>query len=99
MAIARRSFLQGMAATAVSAAMPAAIFLSGPKRASAAGLGPLIPDPNGILDLPAGFTYRVLEQSGADMDDGYRVPGNPDGMACFAGPSGTLILKKRFPDV
>lgn len=28
------------------------------------GYGPLLPDPKGILALPAGFSYRVLTHSG-----------------------------------
>jgi secreted PhoX family phosphatase len=57
--------------------------------------GALIPDPEGILDLPAGFGYQIVETAGDDMDDGYRVPGAPDGMACFQGPGGTLILMRN----
>lgn len=47
------------------------------------GYGPLVVDPNGLLDLPAGFTYQVVAQSGDTMDDGLYAPGQPDGMACF----------------
>ncbi|MFV8750223.1 alkaline phosphatase PhoX [Nannocystaceae bacterium ST9] len=57
--------------------------------------GEPIPDPRGVLDLPAGFSYVILEESGQTMSDGYRMPGRPDGMACFAGPSGTLILMRN----
>jgi secreted PhoX family phosphatase len=67
-------------------------------QARARGFGELIPDPDGILDLPEGFTYRILEQSGDDMDDGYRVPGAPDGMACFSGPNNTLILMRNHEE-
>ncbi|WP_224242369.1 alkaline phosphatase PhoX [Hyalangium gracile] len=57
----------------------------------------LEPDPAGILDLPEGFSYRILERRGALMDDGFRVPGQPDGMGCFAGPAGsnTLVLMRN----
>jgi len=48
------------------------------------GYGPLVVDPNGLLDLPAGFSYQVVAQSGDTMDDGLYAPGQPDGMACFA---------------
>jgi secreted PhoX family phosphatase len=58
-------------------------------------VGELVQDPNGILDLPEGFTYHILETAGDDMDDGYRVPARPDGMACFAGPNNTLILMRN----
>ncbi|HEV2082882.1 MAG TPA: alkaline phosphatase PhoX [Brevundimonas sp.] len=47
------------------------------------GYGPLLKDPNGLLDLPAGFTYEVVSQAGDTMDDGLYMPGQPDGMGCF----------------
>lgn len=52
-------------------------------------------DPAGIIDLPEGFTYRVLQRTGETMGDGYRVPERPDGMGCFAGPDSTLILMRN----
>jgi hypothetical protein len=54
-------------------------------------------DRQGLLDLPEGFSYHVLERRGDRMDDGYRVPGQPDGMGCFAGPAGsnTLVLMRN----
>ena len=55
----------------------------------------MIPDPNGVLDLPEGFSYQILEESGQTMSDGYRIPGRPDGMACFQGPDNTLILMRN----
>ena len=57
--------------------------------------GPLIPDPARILDLPAGFSYRVLSKTGETMADGLKVPGKPDGMAAFPGPDGTVILVRN----
>ncbi len=48
-----------------------------------AGYGPLKVDPNGMLDLPEGFSYRVISQGGDTMDDGLFVPGQFDGMGCF----------------
>lgn len=59
------------------------------------GYGPLIPDPAGILDLPAGFTYRIISRRGDEMDDGLLVPGDPDGMAAFPGPDGKVILVRN----
>lgn len=57
----------------------------------------LLPDPAGILDLPEGFSYQVLERRGDAMDDGLIVPGKSDGMGCFAGPAGsnTLVLMRN----
>lgn len=47
------------------------------------GYGTLAPDPAGLLDLPGGFSYRILSAEGDAMSDGGRVPGNADGMGCF----------------
>ncbi len=47
------------------------------------GYGPLMADPDKLLDLPEGFTYEIVSQSGDTMDDGLFVPGQPDGMGCF----------------
>jgi len=48
------------------------------------GYGPLLPDPKRLLDLPAGFSYRVIAQAGETMADGFLVPGAFDGMGCLA---------------
>ncbi|MFC7339290.1 alkaline phosphatase PhoX [Haloferula chungangensis] len=57
--------------------------------------GPLIPDPQRILDLPKGFSYRVISKVGTRMSDGFKVPGKPDGMAAFPGPDGKVILVRN----
>ncbi|MCA9698866.1 MAG: DUF839 domain-containing protein, partial [Myxococcales bacterium] len=98
MAVERRTLLLGAGAGLLGGAALLAGFatLGCRERQSSAGpWGPLIPDPNGILDLPAGFSYVILSQAGDEMDDGYRTPGRPDGMACFPGPEGTLILMRN----
>lgn len=60
------------------------------------GYGPLVPDPMGVLDLPAGFHYQVVSEAGQVMSDGLRVPAMPDGMAAFPGPDGvTLIVRNH----
>ncbi len=56
------------------------------------GYGPLVRDPNRLLDLPEGFTYQVISQSGDTMDDGLFVPGQPDGMGCFDIGGGRIAL-------
>ncbi len=80
--ISRRRFLQCLAASAASP----------PIARSAVGAGPLRADPDGLLDLPAGFSYRVVSKSGDTMDDGFKVPPAHDGMAAFSGPGGRVIL-------
>ncbi len=61
----------------------------------AAGYGPLVPDPNGLIDLPSGFSYRVLSKRGQAMSDGGTVPDAADGMGCFALPGGKLALVRN----
>ena len=56
------------------------------------GYGPLIKDPNGILDLPKGFSYTMFSQYNETMDDGLLVPAAHDGMAVFSGSNGNLII-------
>ncbi|OED44764.1 hypothetical protein ACH42_06735 [Endozoicomonas sp. (ex Bugula neritina AB1)] len=52
-------------------------------------------DPAGILDLPPGFTYKVLQKKGEMMSDGYPVPGKPDGMASFLATNGSIVLMRN----
>jgi secreted PhoX family phosphatase len=54
--------------------------------------GPLLPDPDGIIDLPEGFSYRILAKQGQPMSDGFITPGLPDGMAAFPAANGKLVL-------
>lgn len=55
------------------------------------GYGALVPDPAGILDLPQGFRYEILQRGGNNhatafttYDDGQKVAGDADGAASFA---------------
>ncbi|WP_018547251.1 PhoX family protein [Streptomyces sp. LaPpAH-108] len=60
------------------------------------GYGPLVPDPDGLLDLPKGFRYRVLSREGAPLRSGEGpVPSNHDGMAAFAGRGGRTHLVRN----
>lgn len=64
------------------------------------GYGPLVPDPAGLLSLPAGFTYVVVARSGSTPTDDvnpatgtpFLYPSDPDGMGVFAGPAGGSVL-------
>lgn len=57
--------------------------------------GPLVPDPEGVLDLPAGFHYTAFSRTGEIMNDGLPVPKRCDGMACFEGERGNLVLVRN----
>ncbi|WP_367320243.1 alkaline phosphatase PhoX [Streptomyces sp. HUAS ZL42] len=57
------------------------------------GYGPLVPDPNGLLDLPKGFRYRVLSREGDPLRSGEGpVPSNHDGMTALPGRHGSARL-------
>lgn len=82
----RRRFLQSLM---IAAASPA---LSLPARAGDGGIGVLLTDRGELLDLPEGFSYKVVSRAGDPMSDGLVVPAAHDGMAAFAGPDGRVIL-------
>lgn len=65
------------------------------REAKAETFGALVPDPEGVLDLPEGFAYTVLQTRGDAMSDGYEVPARPDGMACFEGAGGMWVLMRN----
>lgn len=56
------------------------------------GYGPLMTDLKGIMSMPAGFSYRIISREDSKMDDGFVVPGAPDGMAAFEGPFGLTVI-------
>jgi hypothetical protein len=102
----RRGMLKGTAAAglgALSTGLPGGIRLSLPAEASTSttanghhggGLGPLVPDPEGVLDLPRGFEYRIVTKAGdplAGQTSGL-TPGRPDGTAAFPGKWGRVHL-------
>ncbi|WP_371195992.1 alkaline phosphatase PhoX [Glaciecola sp. SC05] len=83
----RREFNKGLLATALSGL---ALHLHAADQkilnqlmSDSRAYGPLISDPNGMLDLPANFTYRIISKLGEIMDDGLSVPDRADGMGCI----------------
>ncbi len=57
------------------------------------GYGALLPDPKGILALPAGFSYKVITHSGVTkLETGEYTPSNHDGTAAFEGARGVTLL-------
>ncbi|GGE29200.1 hypothetical protein GCM10011571_34180 [Marinithermofilum abyssi] len=67
---------------------------TGAQRASA-GYGKLVADPGGVLDLPAGFQYRIISEEGKTMTNGAPIPGDFDGMAAFRGKGDTIVLVRN----
>ncbi len=91
--LSRRQLLQAGAlaagGTALAAAAPGAGV--GDARRHAPRFGALAPDPGGVLDLPPGFSYRIIAAAG-DTVRGTTTPGNPDGAAAFAWQGGGTVL-------
>ncbi|MFY7745900.1 MAG: alkaline phosphatase PhoX [Erythrobacter sp.] len=97
----RRRFL-GATATAFAALAASGCMTNGAvpaagraARSSLAGYGALKPDPAGLLDLPEGFSYRILSRLGDAMDDGGTVPDKADGMGCFDLGNGEIALVRN----
>lgn len=82
----RRRFIQSVAAAAATPVLTQSCGATDQVR------GELRADPNSILDLRAGFSYRVVSRVGTPMSDGLRVPGAHDGMAAFEAEDGRVIL-------
>jgi len=95
----RRQLLKAAATTGAFAALRPV--LAEPARANSGipvGTGPFPPlaaDPGRLLDLPAGFRYRVISRMGETMSDGLLVPGNHDGMAAFDAGGGRVALVRN----
>jgi secreted PhoX family phosphatase len=60
-----------------------------------AGFGPLTADPGGLLDLPAGFHYRVVQTVADRLTSGAPVSGDFDGMTAIAGRRGSTMLVRN----
>jgi secreted PhoX family phosphatase len=74
--------------------------IAGPAEAQAtrraAGYGELIPDPAGIVALPAGFSYRIVAHAGATvLESGQPTPSDPDGTACFRSRTGWVLVNNH----
>ena len=88
--ITRRDFLRTSAAVGIGFAGLRTLMSGDAWAKPSVGYGALMR--GGILDLPKGFSFKVISKKGDEMDDGLVVPGQPDGMATFPGPDGTTIL-------
>jgi secreted PhoX family phosphatase len=110
MSFSRRQFLKRAGAVGAALLVPAALDATFARMArgalaTAAGYGPLVADPAGLLDLPAGFSYRTFSTATLDatddprfsqrLDGGDPVPALHDGMGSFAGPRGVTILVRN----
>jgi len=99
----RRRFLGATASAFAALAASGCMSRTGstaPVRSPAAGsgftgYGALVPDAAGLIDLPQGFSYRVISRLGDAMDDGGTVPDRADGMGCFDLGNGEIALVRN----
>ncbi|MFA1544957.1 alkaline phosphatase PhoX [Actinomadura chokoriensis] len=90
MSVTRRGVVKGGAAGALSIALAGSLegifqTSAGADTGEVFGYGPLLPDPEGVLDLPEGFSYKTLSVEGDPISEGVVVPGHHDGTATFPG--------------
>lgn len=81
--ITRRQFIVGSIAFSGLAASAFGKNTSFTNMRTANIYGALVPDSNGLLDLPEGFSYTVISEFGQVMSDGLHVPDRADGMGCL----------------
>lgn len=95
--ISRRRFNQGLVSLAFAGlskqlqASPAKLN----KQAKPFAYGELLEDPNGLIDLPAGFSYEVISSLNEKMTDGLTVPDSADGMGCFYLDEERIVLVRN----
>lgn len=95
----RRQILAGTGTTVAGIAFTGSfseLFVGTAAARGHSGYGPLVPDPDALLDLPRGFHYRVLSREGDPLRSGEgSVPSNHDGMAALRGRRGRVHLVRN----
>ncbi|WP_116998665.1 alkaline phosphatase PhoX [Desertimonas flava] len=67
----------------------------GTLRERRGGYGPLVADPDQLLDLPEGFSYTIVSEAGTATTDGGVIPDNFDGTGLFVGANGNSYLVRN----
>ena len=96
--LSRRGLLSGAAATGLGLVIAGnADAVAGPVRTrTAVGYGELVPDPAGILALPAGFSYEIVSETGVTItSDGAPTASDPDANGVFRNGSGSTIVNNH----
>ena len=93
----RRGFLSATASAFGALALSGCSMrgIDGPAALAGSPYGPLVPDPAGMLDLPQGFSYRLLSSLGDAMSDGGTVPDKADGMGCLPLGADEIVLVRN----
>ena len=99
--VTRRTFLGRTAAGGLGIAFAGSMeAIAGPPAFAAGrpalGYGPLVADPAGVLALPAGFSYRIVAESGVTLlESGEHTPSDPDGTAGFPRGKGVTLVNNH----
>jgi len=94
--LSRRSFFGAAAGISMGlVGLKRSYGLDGSAPTPVLGFGPLVNDPERLLALPEGFSYKVISRAGERMNDGFFVPHEHDGMAAFPGPDGSTLLVRN----
>ncbi len=91
----RRQFLSTTGVAFAALIASGCVARGTPVDATFDGYGPLLPDPEGLLDLPDGFSYRLISSLGDVMSDGGTVPDKADGMGCLDLGDGEIVLVRN----
>ena len=81
--VTRRQFIVGSLAFGGLASSAFGKVMSNKTMPISEGYGSLLADPQGLLDLPQGFSYKIISSLGNAMADGMHVPDRADGMGCL----------------
>jgi len=102
MTYSRRTFIKtGAYALTLTGSMQALLGASRtahahPRSRPFRGYGELVADPKGILDLPKGFSYKILSPEGEAITPKIKVPASHDGMAAFrAGAHASWLVRNH----
>jgi len=103
MTASRRQLIAGTGAASLGFLLSGAVgsvfggVASATPRKRFTGYGELVPDPNGLIDLPRGFRYTTFSRAGVDtLQGGGAVPGLHDGMFAFPqGRGGRSVLVRN----
>ena len=93
--ISRRHLLSGTAAAGLGIAITGNVAAVAGTRASE-GYGELVDDPDGLLSLPAGFSYTLVARTGVTTTtDGAKTASDPDGTGVFALGGGWALVNNH----
>jgi len=91
----RRTFLRRGAVTTAGGALALTPAAALAKKGRPAGFGSPVEDRNGLIDLPRGFRYRVVQNVEDRLSDGAPVPGDFDGMVAIGGRRNSTVLVRN----